>query len=107
MLAKSYGWTLEYISNLTVQEALPKIQEILVEEQNNKEFLWIMSDRSATYNESTKTYQANPLPRPNWMSRHIDIKKELKTTKIPTNFLPVGAGITYEELSKTQTSHIQ
>ena len=107
MLAKSYGWSLEYISNLTVQEALPKIQEILVEEQNNKEFLWVMSDRSAIYNESTKTYQANPLPRPNWMSRHIDIKKEVRTTKIPKNFLPVGAGLTYEEISKTQTSHIQ
>jgi hypothetical protein len=104
LLAKEYGWKLEYIYNLKLNYALPLIQEILLDEQLEKEFQWTMSERSAYYDDKSKTTKANPLPRPNWMQKHIDPAKELKVVKIPTNMMPVGNSITSEQILKAQTS---
>lgn len=98
LLAKNYGWSTEYIANLSVEDALAKIQEILIDEQLNKEFLWTMSDKSSYYDDKSKTTKMNPLPRPQWMHKHIDPSKELKITKIPVGMLPAGNGITQNDL---------
>lgn len=98
MLSKNYGWTIEYISNLKVEEALAKIQEILIDEQLEKEFLWTMSERSAYYDDKSKVMKMNPLPRPHWMSKHIDPAKELTVHKIPTGMMPSGNGISQNDL---------
>ena len=98
MLAKNYGWTVEYVSNLKVEDALAKIQEILIDEQLEKEFLWTMSERSAYYDSTTKSTKLNPLPRPHWMNKHIDPTKELKVHKIPTGMMPTGQGISQNDL---------
>jgi hypothetical protein len=104
LLAKEYGWKLEYIYNLKLDFVLPLIQEILLDEQLEKEFQWTMSERSAYYDDKTKTSKMNPLPRPSWMNKHIDPKKELKITKIPTNLLPAGTGYSVADILKAQTS---
>lgn len=98
LLAKNYGWTEEYISNLTVEDALAKIQEILIDEQLEKEFLWTMSERSAYYDSKSKTTKMNPLPRPHWMNKHIDPEKELKKVKIPVGMMPAGNGLSQNDL---------
>ncbi len=87
MLAKNYGWDLEYISCLHVEEALAKIQEIVVDEQLDREFYYGLSEAAYTYDSHSKVSKFNPLPRPHWMRKRIQpIKKFL----IPANMLPFG-----------------
>lgn len=105
LLASSYGWTVEYISNLKLQNALSAIQEILIDKQLEDEFQWTMSERSSYYDSHTKTAKANPLPRPHWMHKHIDPKKDARTTQVPTSMLPMGAGITQDELIAQTIKH--
>lgn len=102
MLATQYGWSLEYISNLRLNDALPLIQELLLEEQLEKEFQWTMSERSSYYDDKAKVSKANPLPRPDWMNRHIDPVKELKVTQIPVGMMPMGQGLTVEQVIASQ-----
>lgn len=87
MLAKAYGWSLEYISCLNVEEALAKIEEILVDEQLEKEFYYGLSEAAYSYDKNTKTSKFVPLPRPNWMQEK---PKEIKKIPIPVSMLPVG-----------------
>lgn len=87
LLAKHYGWTMEYIASLTVEEALSKVQEILTDEQLEREFEWGMSDKSASYNAKTKTSTFHPLPRPYWMKEK---PKPVQATRMSSNALPQG-----------------
>ena len=105
LLASNYGWSLEYIGNLRLDDVLPAIQEILLEEQLEKEFQWTMSERSSYYDDKSKTSKANPLPRPDWMNRHIDPKKELKTTQIPVGMLPLGTGLNVNDILASQKAN--
>jgi hypothetical protein len=87
MLAKNYGWDLEYISQLDVFEALAHIQEIIIDDQLNREFHYGLSEAAYSYDQRTKTSKYNPLPRPHWMRKKIQpIKKFL----IPAYMMPVG-----------------
>lgn len=104
LLAKEYGWKLEYIYNLKLTYVLPLLQEILLNEQLDKEFQWTMSERSAYYDDKAKTTKMNPLPRPDWMNKHIDPTKEIKIIKIPKDMMPVGNGYSVVEILKAQTS---
>lgn len=106
MLAKTYGWSLEYIANLTVQDAMPKIQEILLDDQLDKEFQWQTSENSISYDQQGKG-KFNPLDRPEWMRKRVILKTAPKErTALPANLIPQGV-ITYEEFTKTQTPNIQ
>ena len=87
LLAKTYGWSLEYISQLHVEEALAKIQEIMVDEQLEHEFFYGLSEAAYSYDKNTKQSKFVPLPRPHWMRAKIQpIKKFL----IPKDMMPVG-----------------
>lgn len=97
MLASEYGWSIEYISQLQVRDALSAIQEILIDKQLQDEFQWAMSERSSYYDKHTKSAKANPLPRPHWMNKHIDPKTDARVTQIPVNMLPVGAGFSQDD----------
>lgn len=96
MLAKEYGWTLEYISRLRVEEALAKIQEILVDEQLEREFQHSLSEIAYPYNSSTKKSEFRPLTRPAWMRPKVKIEK-IKKRKIPATSLPIGT-VNYDSL---------
>jgi hypothetical protein len=98
VLSSNYGWDVEYINNLPVATALSLIQEILLEDQLQKEFEWGMSDKSSYYDSTSKATKLNPLPRPGWMNRHIDPAKELKVTNIPDGMKPAGNGISQNDL---------
>lgn len=87
LLAKEYGWTIEYVDNLDVDKVLALIQEILTEQQLEKEFQWSMSEIAYQYNKSTKTSKFVPLTRPYWM---LPKSKEIKIVKIPRAYLPMG-----------------
>ena len=87
MLAKSYGWSLEYISHLCVGEALAKIQEIMTDEQLDREFFYGLSEVAYSYDKGSKKSKYNPMPRPHWMRPTM---KPVERFLIPAYMLPVG-----------------
>lgn len=89
LLAKNYGWTLEYISCLQVEEALAKIQEIMVDEQLEQEFFYSLSETAYSYDQQTKKSKYVPLPRPSWMRPKVEPEK-IKKFAIPASLLPFG-----------------
>lgn len=96
LLAKAYGWTLKEISQLQVGEALAKIQEILTDEQLDREFLHGLSEIAYPYNKNTKKSEFVPLPRPHWMRPKA---KPIPRFKIPKATLPMGNVVTDGVLS--------
>ena len=87
LLAKEYGWGLEYIWGLDIDVALAHIQEIYTDQQLEHEFLWSMSEIAYPYNSSTKQSKFSPLQRPYFMQSEAP---ELKTIKIRKDMMPVG-----------------
>lgn len=102
IIAKEYGWTEKEIRNLKLDTALELIQEILTDEQLDREFLWGMSDKSYSYNAKTKVGRAIPLDRPYFMQEEV---KEPVKTKILKSMMPVGnkAGQIDETKDENQT----
>lgn len=87
LLASAYGWTLEYIAGLDVNEALGHIQEVLTKEYLDQEFQHSLSEVAYVYNKSTKKSDYKPLPKPYWMR---PIAKPIKRFRIKRSLLPVG-----------------
>ena len=87
LLAKEYGWDIKYIENLELDDGIALLQEILVDEQLEKEWQWSMSEVAYSYNEITKTSKFNPLERPEWMK---PIPKPIEKVKVRASMLPVG-----------------
>lgn len=88
-LAKNYGWSIEYISDLDVNDAIALLQEILSSEFYAKEWQWGMSELAYTFDKNTNSGKYNPLPKPEWMKTKT-IKQELPKVKIRRDFLPSG-----------------
>lgn len=87
LLAESYGWTLEYIGKMDVNEALGHIQEILTSEYLRQEFTHSLSEVAYVYNKTTKKSDYKPMPRPYWMR---PASKPTQQIKIRRDMLPMG-----------------
>lgn len=87
LLADAYGWTLEYIADLDINEALGHIQEVLTEDYLDREFQHSLSEVAYIYNKSTKKSEYKPLPLPYWMR---PASKPIKRFRIRRDMLPVG-----------------
>jgi len=87
LLASNYGWTIEYINNLKVEDVLALIQEILTEQHLEKEFQRSLSEVAYEYDKTTKKSKFIPMERPYWM---LPKPKEIKKVKIPKSILPQG-----------------
>lgn len=94
ILAQEYGWCLEYIAELDVDDAFALIQEVMVSKQLEREWDWSLSEKSVGKIEGSDKYQFIPLPRPIWMQR---IPKEPKKVMIPKALLPVGNVISWKD----------
>lgn len=94
LFAKSYGWTENVIANLDIDDAIALYQEIVIEEQLQREWEWGMSEVSYEYNKATKTSKHRSLERPKWM---LPIVPEPKKIKIRKDMLPVGNTINPNE----------
>lgn len=90
MLARAYGWTLDYIAELDFDAAIALMQEILVDQQTEKEWQWMLSEIAYPYNPTKKVSEFKALPRPSWMSEKR-IVAPVKNVKILKSMLPVGA----------------
>lgn len=87
MLAGSYGWTIEYISEMDIDDAIAHLQEILTTEQLEREWQWLMSSKSVIYDKRGKG-KFQELERPEWMS--VPKKPVTEGPKIKRSVLPVG-----------------
>lgn len=86
-LAKFYGWEEAQIAGLEVETALALLQEISVDEQLEREFIYGLSEVAYPYNEATKKSVFRPLPRPEWMQPEA---KPPKKIKVRLDMLPMG-----------------
>ena len=88
ILAGAYGWTLDYIAQLDPDDGIALLQEVLTDDQLDKEWQWGLSEIAYPYNESTKKSEFKPLPRPVWMQK--ELRKPIKAVRINASMLPVG-----------------
>ena len=98
IIAQAYGWTLDYIAELDPNEAFALVQEILTDEQLNKEFTHSLSELSYKYNKSSKSSSYVPMKRPYWM--RPSYSESPKKIKVKRSLLPVGAGVDLTGLPK-------
>lgn len=99
-LAKNYSWNREYIAELDIDEALALLQEILVDEQLQKEWEWSKTEIAYPYNETTKKSKFQPLTRPQWMIGEPVKAADVPKVKILKKMLPVGRIINGEDGSE-------
>lgn len=88
LLAKAYGWTLEYIAEMDVNDALSRLQEIMTDEQLDREFVYGLSEIAYPYNKNTKKSEFKPMKRPYWMLPTAPTT--IKKIKIKRSMLPQG-----------------
>lgn len=99
-LAAEYGWTLEYISEMDFNDGLALLQEIIVQEQLDREWEWGLSEMAYEYVEAIKKSKFRPLPRPRWMTEETIIQP-IKKTRILKAMMPVGNVIRMEMPDET------
>ena len=87
LLCHHYGWTVDYVRSLDVEIVFQLAQEVLVDKQLEREFLWSMSEIAYPYNKSTKRSEFKELPRPEFMWQKAS---EPKLFKIPVRLMPMG-----------------
>lgn len=88
--ARNYGWDLAKILELDINTAAYLYQEILINEQYEKEWQYGLTEFAYPTDSSGKSH-FQPLPRPYWMRENID--GVIKTTKIRKDMLPFGVVI--------------
>jgi len=93
MIAKAYGWTEKQIAKLKVEDALAYIQEILTDEQLEREFWHSLSELAYEYDKATKKSKFRPMQRPYWMQKDIHEVEEKKLPKVPAHLMPMGVVI--------------
>ena len=87
VLALAYGWTLDVISELEIEDGIALLQEVLTDEQLDREWMWSMSENAYEYIPSSKKSKFRPLPRPAWM---LPLPSMPQSVKIRKDMLPVG-----------------
>jgi len=95
LLAKEYGWDVEYIAELDVDNALALIQEISLQDQFQREWEWSLSEVAYEYDKGSKKSKLRALPRPPWMSMgsrsyQKSLEQPAKQIKMKRIFMPVG-----------------
>jgi hypothetical protein len=89
LFASVYGWSVEYVSNMDVDDAIALAQEVSVEDQLNHEWEWMVSEVA---HQSKDGFQ--PLSRPDWM-QYTPKAQEIPKFKIRKDFLPSGIVVRY------------
>lgn len=85
IIASAYGWALDQIRDLFPDEALAFIQEILVDEQLQREWEHAHSPVSYKHDRRGKA-ELLSTPRPGWMK----VSGPPKPTRIPRRLIPTG-----------------
>lgn len=97
MFAKNYGWTIDIIASMDVDEAMALLQEMMIDDAHRREWEWDLSERSTGYDEATKSPKYVPFPLPAWMT---PVPPAPKTYKILKSMLPVGNVVSHRPDAK-------
>lgn len=103
LLANNYGYSIEYIADMDIDDAIGLSQESLVEDQMDREKQWVMAEIAYSYDKDTKKTKFHPLTRPDWMADEV-VAKEVKVLKIPKSFMPVGNVIGWKDGKAVEVS---
>ena len=96
MLVAEYGWDLEYVAELDIDDAISLIQEVLYSDQIQKEWEWMLSERAIQYDKSGKG-KFKPLDRPKWLLPVKEEVKELPKVKILKSMIPPGIIVRWDD----------
>jgi hypothetical protein len=88
LISKEYGWDIDYVGNLDPDDGIALLQEILLDDQLEKEWQWSTTELAYSYDANTKTSKFIPLERPEWMQPNQTAKVE--KVKIRASEIPVG-----------------
>lgn len=88
LFAHNYGWSEEVIENMDIDSALGLYQELLMDEQFEREWQWGLSEIAFPYNSATKKQEYKPLQRPEWMLPLAPT--QLPVIKIRKDMMPMG-----------------
>lgn len=93
VFSTAYGWDEAQIGALDIDTAIGLLQEILISEQQRKEWEWSLTEIAYPYNETTKKSEFHPLPRPDWMKKIVPRPKKMmiRADMLPQG-LVIGAG---------------
>ena len=97
IFSKAYGWNVDTVSELEIETAFGLLQEIMVEDQLQREWEWSITEIAYPYNSTTKKSEFKPLPRPSWMKPPVEAPKK---QKILREALPVGNVIDIAEMTR-------
>lgn len=90
IIASAYHWPLSEIENLWPEQAVAFIQEIMVDDQLDREFEHSLSQVAYTYDKSAKKSRYVPLTRPVFM---VEGTGKFKKVKLHRKLLPQGSVI--------------
>src|SRR5687767_289801 len=97
--ARNYGWTPEVVGELDLDDAIGLYQEILVDEQFEKEWEHSLSEVAYSYDKATKKTKFKALGRPDWMAKYSVVPNQPeKTVRIPQSAMPVGVVVNLDEI---------
>lgn len=99
ILAAKYGWSIEYIAELDIDQAIALLQEIQIEDQLEKEWEWGTTELAYDFDEASKKSKLRPLPRPDWMTPE-PTRNQPKTVRMPLSLRPVGLVMTWAKDDK-------
>lgn len=99
IFSKQYGWSLEYIADLNVNDGLYLYQEYLIDKYHERDWQWILSERYVGWDEHTNSSKLNPYPKPDWMRPKM---KPIKPVKIPTEMMPVGVIKSWSDFAQSE-----
>jgi len=93
MLMKVYSWELEYVAELDIDDAIALLQEIATSDQIRKEWEWMLSEKSISYDKQGKgTF--HEYERPVWMGGNYvppDKRQSLDTrVRVKKSVMPIG-----------------
>ena len=81
---------MEYIAELDIDDAIAHLQEIATSDQMHREWEWMLSDHSVTYDKRGKG-KFNDLHRPVWMGgKEKKTIADIERVPIKKSMLPVG-----------------
>jgi hypothetical protein len=97
LLASTYHWPLDQIENLWPEEAVAFIQEILVQDQLQREWDYGLSEHAYSVDKEGVS-RFMPLPRPAWMVRSRPKKTKMLRRLLPSGHIIDLSGVTPDQL---------
>jgi len=96
-LAKKYGWSEVEIAKMDIDDCIGLYQEIVADEQYEREWQNSLSEVAYAYNKSTKTSKLVELPKPDWMRPAPKKAQPVKTVSMPARAVPMGVVLALDE----------